>query len=149
MTQTVKFERSIGIPVLSTIIPIAVSWGLVGMLGYSLFMITGGDFAHVIPLIVIASIATFSIVCTNWYFYIFEKKDEEREYEAFKEHRITVKNKQCCGGSSEIYTEEFHDIIFNVSRIDYFNMEIGKKYLIYSSIVDGRATRTQLVEELK
>jgi hypothetical protein len=108
-----------------------------------LFVSLGG-----FPFLIIGIGGCIVLCLMPYHWYRLEKSFEDLEFKAFKPYTITVKDKLCCGNYRQIYTEEFPDIIFNVNPVEYFKINIGKKYVIYSCIINGESSRTCLSTEV-
>jgi len=113
-----------------------------------LFVATRNGYLEGFPILAIGIGGCIVLCLMPYHWYRLEKSFEDLEFKAFKPYDITVKDKLCCGDYRQIYTEEFPDIIFNVNPVEYFKMNIGKKYVIYSCIINGESSRTRLSAEV-
>ena len=129
------------------------SWGIVSSTiilipSILLFIATRDVYLGGFPFLAVGVGGSIVLFLLPYHWYRVEKSFEDLELKEFKPYNITVKDKLCCGASRQIYTEEFPDIIFNVDHIEYFKMKTGKKYTIYSCIMNGNSSRTRLVAEV-
>jgi uncharacterized CHY-type Zn-finger protein len=144
VNNTVTFERKVHYEWLWGIIP-SIPILAISLL---LFVATRDGYLSGFPFLVIGIGGSIVLCLMPYSCYRLEKSFEDLEFKEFKPHNITVKDKLCCGNCRQIYTEEFPDIVFNVNQVEYFKMKMGGKYVIYSCIIDGKSSRTSLLEEI-